>query len=90
MKRIVLTLVVLAVAGLCFASSPEFVKVYESGFGNVSFNHTTHSQLSECKECHVETDMIIVSDKKTAHDFCKACHINTDNAPTKCKGCHIK
>lgn len=90
MKKFVLTLVVLSIAGLCFAGSPEFTKSYEGKMGDVSFNHTTHSQVIECQECHLVEGVAIEMDKKVAHKLCKDCHRVVENAPTKCKGCHTK
>ena len=92
MKKVVLTLVILAVAGVCFgASNVNWTKTYENDHGAVTFNHTIHAEY-ECTNCHLESMAIIAPNKQVGHKVCKVCHKKSgnENAPTKCKGCHKK
>lgn len=84
---------VFAVEEVNVPAPQDFQKVYMNSMGNVTFDHTTHSNLSECSICHIEalTFGEVVS-KNVGHKFCKACHKKDEAkvAPTKCKECHVK
>lgn len=97
-------LIFLACAGLIsfigVAYAQEDGIVLESGFGDATFNHSTHSDYS-CNDCHHigDTDQKCTDchtsdaevDTKTAfHDNCITCHQEKDAGPQGCAECHEK
>ena len=82
---------------------PEKV-VLSASMGDVTFEHFSHQDAVEdcttchhagveagkCSSCHgVNEDA--PSAKDAFHKSCKGCHQEVGgNAPTKCKGCHVK
>lgn len=67
-----------------------FAKVFQGEkYGTVTFDHLSHLK-QDCVGCHTEKQAAGGVTKDLGHKFCKVCHKASENAPTKCKGCHIK
>jgi len=65
--------------------------VIESSYGNVTFNHTKHSETIDCATCHGEGEPgPLTMGKDQAHKVCKGCHMEKAAGPTKCSACHVK
>ena len=105
-KQALLTLILLAVAGLFFSSIVINNAIAEAipadtiqytGKGTVTFNHGEHSKKMACTNCHKgETPTkITIENKKQGHKACLTCHKaekkkGNKAAPTSCKLCHVK
>ena len=103
MKKMCLLLLIAAFVATAFAATvsakaPAEV-VYETKFGNVTFDHDMHKSQG-CKTCHHTGDFTSCKDchngdsavkaKDAYHQSCKGCHEEKAAGPTKCKECHVK
>jgi len=85
MKKIIVTLFLVAFAGTAFGADVIEMKK------NVKFDHKAHSEaLKDCTKCHKEATggKIEGFGKDYAHKTCKACHTDMKKGPTACKECH--
>ena len=85
MKKIIVTLFLVAFAGTAFGADVIEMKK------NVKFDHKAHSEsLKDCTKCHKEATggKIEGFGKDWAHKTCKACHTDMKKGPTACKECH--
>jgi hypothetical protein len=85
------TAIVLAAAFLAGASMSAIaadVYTYEAKNGNVTFDHTLHSEKMDCAKCHEGTPAKIEVTKDFAHQTCKGCHETMNAGPTRCNECH--
>jgi predicted CXXCH cytochrome family protein len=59
--------------------------------GNVTFEHSKHSQL-KCETCHATAagGKIEGFGKDKAHGLCVECHKKEAKGPSKCADCHKK
>jgi len=65
--------------------------IIASSYGNVTFNHTKHSETIDCATCHGEGEPgPLTMGKDQAHKVCKGCHMEKAAGPTKCSACHVK
>lgn len=90
MRKFILIILLVFLSTMVYADNVDFTKEY-TGKGVVTFNHTTHSKLTDCEVCHNPMKKNGV-DKKFSHKVCRGCHKidTTKKAPTKCNGCHKK
>ncbi|MEA3544443.1 MAG: cytochrome c3 family protein [Thermodesulfobacteriota bacterium] len=74
---------------------------YTPKMGVVTFNHSTHQELTDCVTCHHTGDYAQCKSchgveenapkaKNAYHKQCKDCHKEMKKGPTRCKECHIK
>jgi hypothetical protein len=86
MKKIMVTLCLVAFAGTAFAADSITMKK------GVVFNHKAHSEaLNDCTKCHAAATggKIEGFGKDLAHaKGCKGCHVEMKKGPTACKECH--
>ena len=78
------------------ATAPAKPVVLNAKNGNVTFDHSKHSQL-KCEACHANAEggKIEGFGKDKAHATCVECHkkeaaAGKATAPTKCADCHKK
>lgn len=81
-------------------TGPDEIKL-KASMGDITFNHATHRDLTDCATCHHEgldagnchschdAKPEAPKAKKVFHKLCKDCH-KASSGPTKCKECHVK
>jgi len=100
MKRLVLVLGLLSIAGVSAAAvttatkdpGPEVIRL-KMGDMELPFQHWKHQKSlnQECYHCHnTKIGKIDHWGKETAHKVCIACHELEDKGPTTCLQCHPK
>ncbi|MCK4503360.1 MAG: cytochrome c3 family protein [Desulfuromonadales bacterium] len=83
------------------APSPPTEVQYTPKIGKVTFNHSSHQQVTECSTCHHTgnyaqckschgIDEKAPKSKVAYHNQCKDCHKEMKQGPTGCKECHVK
>ena len=87
-KALVFVVIVMFIASAALAAD---VITLKAKFGDITFNHKTHSTSMDCKTCHGEgTPGKLTLAKDPAHKLCKGCHDEKKAGPTKCNECHKK
>ena len=73
------------------ADAPAAPATLEAKNGNVTFEHSKHSQL-KCETCHATAagGKIEGFGKEKAHGTCVECHKKEAKGPAKCAECHKK
>jgi len=106
MKKLMILLTAIILASsvatvVIAATTPPAEVLYTPKMGTVTFNHTTHQELTDCISCHHTgdyaqckschgVDVKAPKAKNAYHIQCKDCHKEMKQGPTKCKECHIK
>ncbi|MFO7576741.1 MAG: cytochrome c3 family protein [Pelovirga sp.] len=105
MKKLIVLLLatglISAAATLVVASSNAPAEVsFTPKFGTVTFNHTSHEQVTDCASCHHTGEFVqcsschgvnegIPNTKDTFHSACIDCHKEQNQGPTRCRDCHV-
>jgi hypothetical protein len=91
MRKLVALIAILFATAAFAVDAPKGPVVLESAKqGNVTFNHSKHTQL-KCDLCHKGTPGKIGKlEKDAAHKMCSDCHKAEKKGPTKCADCHKK
>lgn len=94
MKKVVVALVLVALAAAPALASKVYTYADGSKIGGVSFDHTAHAKYAggcDNAACHGDAGPgPLEVNKDVAHKtMCKACH-QADGGPTGCKDCHAK
>ena len=105
MKKLIIVVFLISLAFLpasLLAQTPPDSVTESGSFGNVTFNHKTHSTSTECKQCHHNGESPVqkceschtadskVSKKDAYHKNCVECHKTKGAGPTGCMDCHKK
>jgi hypothetical protein len=74
-----------------YAAAPTAPITLEAKNGNVTFEHSKHTQL-KCETCHATAagGKIEGFGKEKAHGTCVECHKKEAKGPSKCAECHKK
>lgn len=97
-------LLVLGFALIASAHHGQETVVFPTKMGEVTFQHYAHQKrVSECTTCHHMgaepvkctnchgVDESAPKPRDAFHKLCKGCHQEKGgDAPTNCKGCHVK
>lgn len=91
MKYLILSLAILSVGSLGFASDsselPEKI-IIKNRMGTITLPHAEHAGRMDCSNCHGATvGKFLPMGKDKGHQTCRECHqqITHDNS---CGGCH--
>lgn len=89
MKKLAVLAALLFATAAVAVDAPKGPVVLEAKQGNVTFNHSKHSQ--KCDQCHQGTPgKIGKMEKDAAHKMCQECHKAEKKGPQKCAECHKK
>jgi predicted CXXCH cytochrome family protein len=90
-KKIFAAALFAAVFTVAYAAAPTGPVVLPAKNGNVTFEHSKHTQL-KCEQCHATAagGKIEGFGKDKAHGLCVECHKTGGKGPTKCTDCHKK
>ena len=91
MTKYLSALFAVAFAFAVHAAAPTGPVTLEAKTGNVTFEHSKHSQL-KCETCHASAagGKIEGFGKEKAHGTCVECHKKEAKGPSKCAECHKK
>ncbi len=90
-KYLAALFVAVAFAFSAQAAAPTGPITLNAKNGNVTFEHSKHTQL-KCETCHATAagGKIEGFGKDKAHGLCVECHKKEAKGPTKCADCHKK
>ncbi len=94
MKKVIIALLLVALAAAPALASKVYTYSEGSKVGAVTFDHTAHAKYANgCNNaaCHGDAAPAAIEvTKELAHgSMCKDCH-KADGGPTGCKDCHVK